>query len=160
MFVILLLIVLCFVKLTVRKPNCEENISLDIDSIDFSCIYLPKPSIMNKIISTIDRIFMAVVGPSGCGKTNLIFRIIAGNTFYPKFKSVIFLYHEMQPIYSQIEQHSNIVFKKFTNLEFLKNTENCLLIFDDSCEEIFNDKEFVKLATTGRHKNINVIYMK
>ena len=103
---------------------------------------------------------MAVVGPSGCGKTNLIFRIIAGNTFYPKFKSVIFLYHEMQPIYSQIEQHSNIAFKKFTNLEFLQNSENCLLIFDDSCEETFNDKEFVKLATAGRHKNINVIYVK
>ena len=115
---------------------------------------------MNKIIPTSDRIFMAVVGPSGCGKTNLIFRILTGNTFYPKFKNVIFLYHEMQPIYSQVNQHSNIVFKKFTNLEFLQNTENCLLIFDHSCEEIFNDKEFVKLATAGRHKNINVIYVK
>ena len=115
---------------------------------------------MNKIIPTSDRIFIAVVGPSDCGKTNLIFRIITGNTFYQNFKNVIFLYHEMQPIYSQVEQHSNIVFKKFTNLEFLPNTENCLLIFEDSCEEIFNDKEFVKLATAGRHKNINVIYVK
>ena len=63
---------------------------------------------------------MAVVGPSGSGKTNLIFRIIAGNTFYPKFKSVIFLYHEMQPIYSQIEQHSNIVFKNSQIWSFCK----------------------------------------
>ena len=31
---------------------------------------------------------------------------------------------------------------------------------DDSCEEIYNDKEFFKLATAGRHKNINVIYIK
>ena len=115
---------------------------------------------MNKLISTSDRIFMAVVGPSGCGKTNLIYRIKAGNNSYPKFKSVIFVYHEMQPIYSQIEQHSNIVFKKLTNLEFLQNTKNCLLIFDDSCQEIFNDKEFVKLAIAGRHKSINVIYVK
>ena len=114
---------------------------------------------MNKTIPASDRIFMAVVGPSGC-KTNLIFRIITGKTFYPKFKNVIFLYHEMQPIYSQVGKHLNIVFKKFTNLEFLQNTENCLLIFDDSCEEIFNDKAFVKLATAGRHKNINVIYVK
>ena len=60
---------------------------------------------MNKIIPTSDRIFMAVVSPSGCGETNLIFRIIAGNTFYPKFKNVIFLYHEMQPIYSQVDPH-------------------------------------------------------
>ena len=34
------------------------------------------------------------------------------------------------------------------------------MIIDDSCEEIYNDKEFVKLATAGRHKNINVIYIK
>ena len=75
---------------------------------------------MNKIIPTSDRIFMAVVGPSGCGKTNLIFRKITGNTFYPKFKNVIFLYHEMQPIYSQVDQHSNIVFKNSQTWSFLK----------------------------------------
>ena len=42
----------------------------------------------------------------------------------------------------------------------MKNIDNCLLIFDDSREEVFNDKEFVKLATAGRHRNINVIYVK
>ena len=42
----------------------------------------------------------------------------------------------------------------------MNNFENCLLIIDDSCEEIYNDKEFVKLATAGRHKKINVIYIK
>ena len=105
---------------------------------------------MNKILPTNDRIFMAVVGQSGCDKTKLIFRIIAGNKFYPKFKYIIFLYHEMRTTYSQIDQHSNIVFQKFTNLEFLKYIENILLIFADSCEDIFNDKEFVKLATDTR----------
>ena len=35
-----------------------------------------------------------------------------------------------------------------------------MLIFDDSCEDVFNDKEFSKLATAGRHKNISVIYVK
>ena len=34
------------------------------------------------------------------------------------------------------------------------------MVFDDSCEEIFNDKEFSKLATAGRHKKISVIYVK
>ena len=66
----------------------------------------------------------------------------------------------MQPIYLQIDQHLHLVFKKFTKLEFLQNTENCLLIFDDSCEEIFDDKEFVKLNTAGQHKNINAIFVK
>ena len=33
--------------------------------------------------------------------------------------------------------------------------EYCLLVFDNSCREIFNDKEFSKLATEWRHKNIS-----
>ena len=33
-------------------------------------------------------------------------------------------------------------------------------MFDDSCEEVYNDKEFVKLATAGRHKSLDVIYFK
>ena len=115
---------------------------------------------MNKTISTQDRVFMAVVGPSGCGKTELIFKMLSGNTFYPKFKHIIFLYREMQQIYIKMEQKLGVSFKKYANLEFSNNLENCLLTFDDSCEEIYNDKVFVKLATAGRHKKINVIFIK
>ena len=115
---------------------------------------------MKKIISTQDRVFMAVVGPSGCGKTEIIFKMLSGNTFYPKFNHIIFLYREMQQIYVKMEQKLGGIFKKYANLEFLNNLENCLLIIDDSCEEIYNDKEFVKLATAGRHKKIDVIYIK
>ena len=53
-----------------------------------------------------------------------------------------------------------VTFKKYANLEFLNSHANCLLIIDTSCEEIYNDKEFVKLATAGRHKSFNVIYIK
>ena len=113
---------------------------------------------MNKIISTQDRVFMAVVGPSGCGKTELIFKMLSGNTFYPKFHHVIFLYREMQQIYIKMEQKLGVIFKKYANLEFLNNLEIYLLIIDDSCEEIYNDKEFVKLATAGRHKKINILH--
>ena len=42
----------------------------------------------------------------------------------------------------------------------MRNNENILLVFDDSCEEIYNDKEFVKLATAGRHKGLDVSYIK
>ena len=49
------------------------------------------------------------------------------------------------------------VFKFWSNIRL----ENCLLVFDDSCEKIFNDKEFSKLApAAGRHKNLNVVYVK
>ena len=35
-----------------------------------------------------------------------------------------------------------------------------LLIFDDSCEKISSSKQFVKTATAGRHKGLNIIYIK
>ena len=86
---------------------------------------------MNKIIPTEDRIFMAVVGPSGCGKTDLIFKMLQGKTFFPKFDNVILLYREMQPIYVTFEQKLGVNFKKFVDLKFTQNIEDCLLIFDD-----------------------------
>ena len=130
MFVTLMLIVLCIVKLTILKPICEKT-----------SVWISIPSSLVGYILSNPRLWtnspyqwQNVHGRGrsfGCGKTNLIFRIIAGNTFYPKFKKVIFLYREKQPTNSQVDQHSNIVFKKFTKLEFLQNTKNCLLKFDD-----------------------------
>ena len=32
------------------------------------------------------------------------------------------------------------------------NGTKYLLIFDDSCEQILNSKQFVKIATAGRHR--------
>ena len=115
---------------------------------------------MNKIISTSDRLFMAVCGPSCCGKTMLIFQMLLRDTFYPKFKSIYYFYQHEQPKFSSIERNLNIFFTKFSGFDFISQLENCLLVFDDSCEEIFNDKEFSKLATAGRHRNISVIYVK
>ena len=73
---------------------------------------------MNEIISTQYRLFMAVVGPSGCGKTVLIFKMLIGNTFYPKFNNIIFLYREMQQIYIKMEKTLGVTFKIYTNSEF------------------------------------------
>ena len=33
-------------------------------------------------------------------------------------------------------------------------------IFDDSCQKISNSKQFVKIATAGRHRGLNTIYIK
>ena len=35
-----------------------------------------------------------------------------------------------------------------------------MIVFDDTCEEIFAETNFVKLATAGRNKNVHVIYVK
>ncbi len=113
---------------------------------------------MNKVIITYDRVCMAVVGPSGSGKTNLILKMLKGTTFYPKYEAIYYFYRELQPQFQSAP--TNIEFVRFVNFDITKNLENCLLIFDDSCEEIFNDKEFVKIVTSGRHRGIHVIYVK
>ena len=51
-------------------------------------------------------------------------------------------------------------FTKFSSFGLISELVNCLLVIENSCEEIFNDKEFSKLATAGRQKKINVIYVK
>ena len=117
---------------------------------------------MNKIIDTSTRLFMAVVGTSGSGKTELISKLLIGRTFYPKFGRVLFFYKDNQPILRDELNAGKIQieFVKFDGFGCLRNIENILLVFDDSCKEIYNDKESVKLATTGRHKGLDVIYVK
>ena len=108
------------------------------------------------------RVFMAVVGPSESGKTELVFKFLEGKTFYPRFKRAIFFYTESQPMFSEKgKSHNiNIEFVKINGFDWLRNIENVLLVFDDSFEQIYNDNEFVKLATEGRHKDLDVIYVK
>ena len=115
---------------------------------------------MNKIVSTSDRLFMAVSGPSCCGKTELIFKMLLHNTFSPKSQSFFYFYQHELPKLESLETKLKIQYKKFTSFEIASELEDCLLVFDDSCEETFNDKEFSKLATAGRHTNISVIYVK
>ena len=118
---------------------------------------------MNKIIICNDRLFMGVVGPSGSGKTQLIFNMLLRKTFKPEFEKVYYFYKEWQPIFDEILHKRvalNIEFLSNLDFELIKQLENCLLIFDDSCEEIYNSKEFVDLATSGRHKKRHVIYVK
>ena len=108
------------------------------------------------------RLFIAVVGPSRSGKIELIFKLLTERTFYPKFGRVLFFYKGIQPILSDELNAGRIQIEyvKFDGFNRLRNIENILLVFDDPCEEIYKDKEFVKLATAGRHKGLDVIYVK
>ena len=115
---------------------------------------------MNKVILTDRRLFMAVVGPSGCGKTQLIYRMLIGNTFYPKYDKVYFFYRHYQDIYRVMQSTLDIEFVQCIDFDMIEKLNNCLLIFDDSCEEIYDDKNFSKLATSGRHRNLSIIYVK
>ena len=78
---------------------------------------------MNKVIDTSTRLFWAIVGPSGSGKTELIFKLLKGKTFYPKFQRAIYFYKEIQPIYSEKSNtHSiDLTFIKFSGFDSLRN---------------------------------------
>ena len=70
----------------------RRNAILGIYLICCSRVHSSRPTPMNKIIFTNDRLFMSLVGPSGSGKTRFIFSMLASQTFYPKFaKNLLFL---------------------------------------------------------------------
>jgi hypothetical protein len=120
---------------------------------------------MNKLISTNERIFISLVGPSGSGKSQLIYEWLTADTFQPAFDKIFYFYQHYQPLYGLMTKNvKNIEFIQGVNFEMIEalpnNGTNYLLIFDDSCEEISNSKQFVKIATAGRHRGLNTIYIK
>ena len=59
------------------------------------------------------------------------------------------------------EQFDNVQGVQFEFINSLKNNgTKYLLIFDDSCAEICNSKEFVDIATAGRHRVFSTINIK
>ena len=85
-----------------------------------------------------------------------------GRTFCPNLEEFYFFYKDIQPIVREKFNAPSIQIEvlSFDGFDRLGNIENILLVFDDSCKENYNDKEFVKLATAGRHKGLDVIYVK
>ena len=133
---------------------------------------------MNKRISTNDHIFMCLVGASGTGKTRLILSMLTkAQTFQPPFQKVIYVYRHWQTIFDEFTSllGSQVVsFLQFTtdnpfdyistlqaSASFSNNSKQpLLLVFDDSCEEILQSADFANLATSGRHKGLNTIFIK
>ena len=120
---------------------------------------------MNKLISTKNRIFISLVGPSDSGKTYLIHEWLKVGTFQPKFDKIYFFYQHPQPLYDVMQKEiDNLEFVQGVHFEFINSLKNngtkYLFIFDDSCAEICNSKEFVDIATAGRHRGVSTIYIK
>ena len=120
---------------------------------------------MNKVISTKERVFMALVGPSGSGKSFLIHNMLTSRVFLPCFDRIFYFYKYFQPLFDTMMQEiDNIEFIESIDFDLIKNLPNdgtnYLIIFDDSCDEISRSKEFDELATAGRHKKLNCIYVK
>ena len=81
------------------------------------------------------------------------------------FDKIYFFYQHSQPLYEVMQKEiENLEFVQGVNFEFIDSLKNngtkYLLIFDDSCEEIGNSKAFFDIATAGRHRGLNTIYIK
>ena len=83
-------------------------------------------------------------------------------TFYPSYNKLVYFYLHDQPKYRSFVSHNkfDIEFIKLSSFEILNILRDCVIVFDDTCEEIFMEKDFVKLATASRHENVHVIYVK
>ena len=120
---------------------------------------------MNKLVSAKNRIFISLVGPSDIGKTYLIHEWLKVGTFQPKFKKISFLYQHPQTLYDVMQKENDYLeFVQRVHFEFISSMKNkftkYLLIFDDSCAEIRNSKEFVDIAAAGRLRGLSTIYIK
>ena len=113
-------------------------------------------------ISTKNRVFISLVGPSETGKLQLIYNWLKIVTFQPKFDTIYFFYQHSQLVYYVMPKEiENLEFVRRVNFEFFNSMKNndtkYLLIFVDSCEEIWNSKAFVDIATAGRQRGLSKI---
>ena len=145
---------------TFLRSTLRRDAILGVTFICCSRIYSSQSTTMNKIIFTSDRLIMSVVGPGGSWKTRLIFSMLASETFHPKFEKTYYFYKEYQPLFKEISEKLDFEFVSCLNIQMIKQLENCLHVFDDSCEEIYQEKEFVKLAVAGRPRNVHCIFVK
>ena len=90
------------------------------------------------------------------GKVTTYLQFLINGTFQPTFDKIYFLYQHFQTLYDVTQKEiENLDFVQCVDVEVidsLKNSTKYFLIFDDSCEEIYNSKANVDIATAGRHR--------
>ena len=163
LFFFLLIIFGCFWKIHLSK-TCDEY-SLGWNFVQFGRIHSILTKIMNKLVSTKNRVFISLVGPSETGKSQVIYNWLKTGTLQPRFDRNYFFKQHSQPFYNVMQKEiKNLEFVQGVNFEFIDSLKNngtkYLLIFDDSCEEICNSKAFVDIATARRHPGLSKIYNK
>ena len=108
---------------------------------------------------------MYLVGPSGSGKTVFINDMLRMKTFQPSFDRILCFYKHFQPIYdTMIQSIADIEFIQGVDFDLIDNLPadgtKCLLIIDDSLDILSKSEKFNGIATAGRHRNLNCVYIK
>ena len=96
------------------------------------------------------------------GNSQFIYNWLENGTLQPTFDKIFFFYQHVQTLYDFIQKEiENLEFVQGVDFEFIDSLKaKYLLTFDDSCEEIWNSKEFVDIAIAGRHRGLNTIYIR
>ena len=84
--------------------------------------------------------------------------MLTSKTFYPRLEKIYYFYRDFQLLFKEV-QRMNIEFINYLDFE-IKTLQDCLLIFEDSYEEIHQKKDFVKIAVSGRRSGIHSIFGK
>ena len=71
-----------------------------------------------------------------------------------------YFYRDFQLEFKEVEKKMSIEFINCLDFEMIKTLQDCLLIFDDSCEENYQETDFVEIAVSGRHRGIYCIFVK
>ena len=125
---------------------------------------LPNPNFWTNLFSQMTEFSWTQLVLVALAKLSLFFRCCWVKHFIqilnPKLiLSVSYFYREYQPIISIIERLINIQYIKLCSFDIVKYFNNGLLVFDESCEEIYNDKVLIKTTTSGRHRSVHVIHI-
>ena len=120
---------------------------------------------MNELISGKNRVFISLVGLGESRKSQLIYLWLKNDTFQRKFDKILFFYQHFQPLYDvMLKDIENIEFVQGVIFDFFDSLKNngikYLLVFDVSCQQICNSREFEKIAVARRHRGLSTIYIK
>ena len=127
-------------------------------------IHFTLANIMNKLISTKNRVFISLVGPSETGKSQLIYNWLRTGTFQPKFDKIYFFINIPNLFTISCKRKLKISSLRGVEFEYTDSLKDhstkYLLTSDDSCAEICNSNPFLVLAIAGRQRGLSTIYNK
>ena len=130
--ILLILIISSLAKLLFYKTLLKK--------CQFGCLFsaavgfiLPSPYLGTKFFIN-GRLFLSLVGP---GSSGYVCHISITLNFSSQASKNLLLHKECQPLFKEIAEKLNIEFVPCLDLEMIKKFGNCLLVFDDSWEEIY-----------------------
>ena len=82
-----------------RRINC-----LGWNFVQCGRIYFTLTKIVNKLISTKNRVFISLVGPSEARKTQLLYNWLKIGTFQAKFDKIYLFYQHSQPLFHVMQK--------------------------------------------------------